>query len=437
MKRVFELLLVARLLFPFFDSPLSHLYSDPQRHWDNAEFFLHPTIMGSSDPYLYQVWLFAWRWLAGGRASTVLLGCGLLCALMPVGWYRALRELLPQRWALVGAIIIGLIPESIEAYAFFMNETLLMTLLGFCFWLTLRAWRKRTLSAFAVACLLWVCAALTRTFAIPMALLCIGWLCCLRADGVRARLHRLAITIVLATALVVPAGLHAQRTLNFFAPFGNLYLNAIYHDSGRHDIAIDYGRYGRFQFGSPSFYNPTYSPFSNWTTDRTGLASIAVDTGHGRADWQREHARVISERQFPSWRQRWEEAQYLLFGMNWPNEGHDTFISSTTIYARWLWLPLIVFVVWASARRRFIGAAWLLPACALSSLAALLCQSQGVVEARFRSPIDAVFVAAAICALRYPWRRIQHARAPMAGTAASGTAATELPQPLHGPQIPD
>jgi len=76
-KRLFELLLVARLLFPFFNSPLSHLYSDPQRHWDNAALFLHPNIMGANDPYLYQLWLFVARWLSNGHAAPVQLSCGL------------------------------------------------------------------------------------------------------------------------------------------------------------------------------------------------------------------------------------------------------------------------------------------------------------------------------------------------------------------------
>jgi Dolichyl-phosphate-mannose-protein mannosyltransferase len=424
-KRLFELLLVGRLLFPFFDSPLTHLYSDPQRHWDNAEFFLHPTIMGSSDPYLYQVWLFALRWLSDGRQATVLLGCGLLCALMPVGWYRALRELLPRDWALAGGIVIALIPESIEMYAFFMNETLLLTLLGFCFWLTLRSFRKRTLSTYAFACLLWVCAALTRTFAVPMALLCVGSLWLLQEQ----RLRNLLVAGVIAAALIVPAGLHAQRTLNFFAPFGNLYLNATYHDSGRHDIAINYGRYGQFQFGSPSFYNPTYYPFSQWTTDRKGIASIVVDTAHGRSDWQRERQRIRGARQFPAWRQRWEEIQYLLFGVNWPNEGRETVLSSAMIWARWLWAPLIVFIIGACWQRWFAGRAWLLPVCSLATLLLLAFQSEGVIEARFRSPLDAVMVATAVCALYYRRQRRL--------LAESGTASPDLPQPLSldGPHV--
>jgi Dolichyl-phosphate-mannose-protein mannosyltransferase len=431
-KRLFELLLVARLLFPFFDSPLNHLYSDPQRHWDNAAAFLHPDIMGSSDPYLYQVWLYVVRTLAGAQPATVLLACGLLCALMPLGWYRALRELLPRDRALFGAIVIALIPESIEMYSFFMNETLLMALLGVSFWLTLRAYRKHTLGAFTLACAAWTCAALTRTFAIPMALLSIGGLWLLQEQ----RASRLLAATAVALVLLIPAGLHAQRNLHFFAPFGNLYLNATYHDSGKHDIAVDYGMHGSFQFGSPSFYNPTYYPFSKWLTDRTGTASIRVNTLHGRADWKREQARIRTERAFPSWRQRWEEIQYLLFGMNWPNEGTETVLSAATAWSRWLWAPLILFVLWAACRRWFVGKAWLLPICSLGTLMVMLVQREGVIEARFREPLDAVLVASAVCAMYY--RR--PGRQDSAGQIDSRGTSTYLSQPtsqvlIRPPQI--
>src|SRR5208282_3959549 len=130
----FGALLLGRLLFPFFNSPLDHLFSDPGRHWDNAQRFLHPGIMGSNDPFAYQLWLYLLQQFAHGNYPTVLLGCGFLCAAMPYGWYRALRELRPRASALGGALIIGLIPGSISIYAYFMTETLLLTLLGFGFW---------------------------------------------------------------------------------------------------------------------------------------------------------------------------------------------------------------------------------------------------------------------------------------------------------------
>jgi hypothetical protein len=421
-KRLFELLLVARLLFPFFDPPVTHLYSDPQRHWDNAAYFLHPGIMGSSDPFLYQLWLWGVRRVAAQEVAIILLACGLLCALMPYGWYRALRELLPRHWALGGAIVIALIPESISMYAYFMNETLLMSLLGACFWFTLRSYRKRTFGAYALACVAWWCAALTRTIALPMAAACLGvlWL------TQQQRLRKAAATVAIAAALVIPAGLHARRNLHYFAPFGNLYSNSIYHDSGMHDVALDYGPLGQYQFGAPSFYNPTYYPFSNWTTDRTGVVEVHIDTTRGRADWQRERERVLALRRFPYWRQRWEDLQYLLFAQNWPNQGTSTWISAATLWTRWLWAPLVLFVVWTAGRRWYRGMAWLLAGCGLGTFALLMAQTQGVTEARFREPIDALLVAAALCAC-YQRRQVSRAaalRPGVAGPAPACSAAT-------------
>jgi hypothetical protein len=424
-KRLFELLLAARLLFPFFDSPLHHLYSDPQRHWDNGGLFLHPSIMGSNDPYLYQAWLFALRWIARDESPLILLGCGVLCAAMPIGWYGALRELLPRPWALAGAIAIALIPESISVYAYFMNETLLMTLLGFCFWFTLRSWRKQTLSAYALASAAWTCAALTRTVALPMALGCLALLWLMQSQ----RAPKLLIATLIACALLVPAGLHARRNLNYFAPFGNLYFNSIYHDSGMHDISVDYGALGSFQFGAPSFYGPTYAPFSTWTTDRQGVAHISVDTTHGREDWKREQTRIRAQRHFPVWRQRWEDFQYLMFGQEWPASNATTLLGQATFWGRWMWPPLLLLLMWACVRGWFRARAWLLPLCGLGTIALLLFQTQGVTEARFREPVDAILAAAAVCALYF-----RYGQPKGSGAAQSGpTQLTPLPQM---PQLP-
>jgi Dolichyl-phosphate-mannose-protein mannosyltransferase len=388
----FAAVLLARLLYPFFNSPLQHLFSDPLRHWENGERFLHPTVMGSSDPYLYQLWLFLLQQATQRSAPGVLLGCGVLCAAMPYGWYRALRELLPKSRALAGALLIGLIPESVSIYAYFMNETLLLTLLGVCFWLTLRAQRKRTVGAFALAALVWLCAGFTRTIALPMAAGCLAWLWATQPQ----RLAKAFLGIALALAFAIPAGLHAHDRLGFFAPFGNLYFNEIYSAGGTREIAVNYGPDGAYHFGCPSFYNPAFYPWSNWTTDRNGVLSIAIDLTRGRTDWKAEKKRVNQQRTFPRWRQRWEDIQYIAFGQSWPNSDRGSLFGWLTLWTRWLWAPLIVWVGWAVWQRRYRGTAYLLPICGLGTLALLLMQSEGVMEARYREPIDAILVAAAV-----------------------------------------
>jgi SAM-dependent methyltransferase len=392
LRWAFGTVLLWRLLFPFFDSPLLHLFSDPARHWANGGRFFTPDLIGAGDPFLYQLWIYLLRTVTQDDGPTVLLGCGLLCAAMPYGWYRALHELLPRRPALIGGVIIGLIPAFVGIYAYFMTETLLLTLTGFAFWATFRSARKRTLAAYVLASALWVCAIFTRSIALPMALLCLGMLWLTQSQ----RLAKALSTLVAFALLAVPAGLHLRSTLGFFSPLGNLYLSQIYSASGNHDITINAGPLGGWGFGTPSFYNPTFYPFSSWTTDRVGTAHIWIDVSRGRATWLSEKKRIEGLRSFP-WRRQYEENLiYLLFGQSWPDNDPHALSGLASVWTRWLWPPLMLLVAWGALRRRYRGWEWLLPVCALGMLLSLAVQRDGIIEGRYRKPIDPVLVAAAI-----------------------------------------
>jgi hypothetical protein len=387
--------LVLRLLFALLDSPLAHLYSDPLRHWAEGRDFLRPTVMGSGDPYLYQLWLFVLQHLPGAGSAAVLIGSALLCAAMPYGWYRALRELAPRARSLWGAALIGLWPPGVAIYGFFMTETLLLTLTGFAFALTLRAARKHTGAAFAAACALWLGVCFTRIVLLPLALLCLGWLWTLQPRRWGATLLALCLT----AAIAIPAGLHARAALGYFAPLGNLYFNQIYLASGRKNIQIDFGAQGLYEFGSPSFYNPTFYPFSNWTSSRQGTYAIAIDTRHGRADWMRELERARS--QPAGWRGRdfEENLCYLFFGQPWP-ANRDVALGALSVWSRWLWLPAVIWTLLASVRGCYRGREWLIALGALSSLLLLVLQQEGIMEGRYRAPIEPIFIAAIVLSLR-------------------------------------
>jgi SAM-dependent methyltransferase len=392
LRWAFGVVVLWHLLFPFFDSPLTHLFSDPARHWANGGRFFVPDLIGAGDPFLYQLWIYLLRQVSAGDPPTIVLACALLCAAMPYGWYRALRELLPRPQALTGGLIIGVVPAFLGIYAYFMTETLLLTLTGFAFWATFRAARKRSVAAFALASALWVCALFTRSIALPMALLCLGALWITQPQ----RLAKAAIAVAAFAILALPAGLHARSTLHFFAPLGNLYLSQIYSVSGKHDISINAGALGGWGFGTPSFYNPTFYPFSDWTTDRRGTAYIRIDVSRGRASWIEEKKRIASLRTFPWWRQYWENLIYLLFGQSWPDDDPNSLSGLASVWTRWLWPPLMLVVAWGALRRRFAGWEWLLPVCALGILLSLAVQRDGIIEGRYRKPIDPVLVAAAI-----------------------------------------
>jgi Dolichyl-phosphate-mannose-protein mannosyltransferase len=381
-----------RLLFPYFDSPLAHLFSDPARHWANAARFLDPDVIGAGDPYLYQLWLYLVRTLSADDPATVILSCGLLCAAMPYGWYRALRELLPRKAALAGAVTIGLVPGFFGIYAYFMNETLLLTLSGFAFWFTFRAWRKATLAAWALACGLWTCAIFTRPVALPMALACLAavWV------GQPRRLERAVIAVASFGLLAVPAGMHGYTKLGFFAPLGNVHLSEIYSLSGNKNIDLDVGAAGHWGFGSPSFYNPTFFPLANWTTARQGTVAVKVDLAHGRSDWIAERERVRRESPIGRWQRYKENSLYLLFGQSWPDNDPHALSGRLTVWTRWVWPPLMLYVLWGVWQRRFLGRAWLLPACSLGMLLFLALQGTGIVEGRYVKPLHPILLAAAV-----------------------------------------
>lgn len=392
LRWVFGFVLLLRLLFPFYNSPLGHLFSDPNRHWENGQRLLNPTFMGSGDPLVYQVWLYLLIQIKGNVAAVVATGTGFLCAAMPYGWYRALKELLPKNWARSGALLMAAVPGFIGVYAYFMNETLLLSLTGFAFWATFRAQRKRTVAAFALACALWLIAGFTRTVALPMALLCLLsiWLPQPR------RLPKMLIGVVMLLLLLVPAGLHARANLGYFSPFGNGYLNPIYQVSGNRVININLGSHGYYEFGSPSFYNPTFYPFSDWLTDRSDTVHITVDLDRGRAGWIAEEQRVEQERSFPRWRSYWENFLYLSFGQSWPDNDRASLSGWLTVWTRWIWLPLVLVLAVGAARGRFRGREWLLPLCGLGMFLYFMVQQEAVMEGRYRKPVDPVLLAAAV-----------------------------------------
>jgi hypothetical protein len=226
--------------------------------------------------------------------------------------------------------------------------------------------------------------------AVPMAACCVLWLWTVLPPKIGKAIIALGISGTLAAC----AGWHAQGKLHFFAPFGNAYFNQIYSVSGRREIEVDYGADGFYHFGDPSFYNPTFYPFSSWTTARNGVASIRIDLSRGRTDWISEEARIAAQNDFSPARAWVENLTYLLFAQIWPNSTPHTPMGWLTLWSRWLWPVLIVVVLAAAAMRRYRGHEWLLPAAALGTVALLMFQSQGVMEARFREPIDPMLLAA-------------------------------------------
>lgn len=411
LRVLFGVVLEVRLLYPLFDSPLTRLGSDPLRHWENGIQFLHPSIMGSDDPYLYQLWLYLLQRITAGSGTALLLGCGLLCASMPYGWYRAFRELMPVQAALLGGVLMALVPDFLSLYGYFMTETLLLSLTGFAFWLTFRACRKRSVPAFTAAAAIWLAACFTRTATLPLAVISLLWIWLPQPQ----RALKLLTCVALFLIIAIPAGLHGRAKLGYFAPFGNFYLHEIYRDSGNSRIELEFGPDGQYWFVSPSFANPTFYPFSDWLTSRQGTARVAIDLSQGRRDWTREHERVVARSTMSRMTDTWENLLYLGFGQSWPNNDRNTLMGWLTVWARWIWVPLIGFVAYAWLRGTLHGPEGLLPVAGLLVFLWLGLQQSGIVEGRFRVPLEPIFLAAAFVAGRrlilsgsWAWMFVRH-----------------------------
>jgi len=242
-----------------------------------------------------------------------------------------------------------------------------------------------------------------------------------------------AVGVALLLAFAVPSGLHARLGLQYFAPFGNLYINQIYAKSGMHDFTVDFGGQEYWTFGSPAFYNPTFYPFSYWTTDRVGTFNMIIDPAQGSASWAAEDERAAREDQFPAWKAFRDNALYLLLGQVWPNNDMSTVSGWLSVWSRWLWPIVFAAVAFGAVKRWFHGYDWLLPTCALGMLLFFVVQQGAVMEGRYRTPIDPVFVASAlVMTQRYALKRQSRpldgdgTRKPAAAFAELGVGAAIL-----------
>lgn len=400
LRIAFAAALLLRFAYVQSVGPMQHIFSDPGRHWENAQHFLQPYFFGSADPLMYQVYLAAVLRVTHGNVHAINLCTGLLCAAMAWFWYKALRELLPETWALYGGIIIALMPSLVMIYSYFMTETLLLTLMAAAVWLTLRAMRLKTLSAFAWAALVWALASYTRAFALPLALVSLG---CMGWHDRRRLLLKCGMAGVVFGALAVPACWHSEIHLHYCAAFGLSYPNIGYYIANTKGYEMDLGPEGRYGFSSPSFYTHPFEPFSERVRPQTGSVMMKVNVNEGSAGWEREMARLRAQYGASAtyWDRFLDNAVTLFFDPSWPDNNPDYSMGWLAIYNRWLWLPLALTVAWLGWPRRLPWNPVLrLPVLlALLASALLMFQQRGMMEGRYRKPAEPLLIAACVILL--------------------------------------
>lgn len=377
-----------RFAYPFFAHPLDFLFSDPLRHWQNAERFFAPDLMSAMDPPVYQLWLRGVRALAGAENRGGLSALqGLLCAVTPWGYAAALREAgTRRRWALVALVVLALHPSLWAIYRFFMIETLLLPLTGLALWASVAAWRRAHGGLFLLAVLLWTLAVLTKSTVAPAALvsLAFAWW------RLPARIPAAMLAAALAALMVVPAGLRTQATLGSFEPTGSPWISRLYHVSDTRMIRFSWGNRAHYDFASPAMFDPVFAPFSDWTpadSRQNFAASFRFDPALRLLDVR---AAIAHDTRTPE-RQAMmalENAAVLLFGHSWPDNNPDRLEDRLTMALRWLWASAIVALAAGAAAQFRRSRADPIVVAATAMTLALLLQPVFTVEGRYRKPLE-------------------------------------------------
>jgi hypothetical protein len=234
-------------------NPAGQVWSDMARHWQAGLRPLDASPMALIDPVGYQLYLVVIAKLTLGSSTLIAYWTALLSVVGPWLWYRFLRELLPERsWALAGWALLAALPSWSGIYSYFMQETLMLPLLGAALWATWRARRKGDRASFAVAIALWLAAGLTRGICLPLGAVAMGMLW-FQQDGKWAKL---ALGTGLLAAAFVPLAGRSWSGAHLVSPHGIGRLAHLYLVAGTRAMAIDFTRNGgrerwHYEFVSP------------------------------------------------------------------------------------------------------------------------------------------------------------------------------------------
>jgi len=377
---------VVRILICFYHNPLDYLFSDPKRHWLNGARLFHPDLMGASDPILYQVYVCLLRLVTGDNRILIALSAGLLSVLMPWTYYRAGRAMgLSRDAALWVWLLISWMPSLLDIYHYIMMETLLLPLVGISIWMSGRALRKGTFSSWLWMVVFWSLCCLTKPTVVPLvgvAGLYVWWNSC-------RTWKTLVAGMFLGILFLIPNTIRTDHYLGFPSPLGNPWITMIQHRSGAKVIHIYFGK-GYWEFSSPSCYIQPLEPLSTWMIKRShgdSTMTVTVDPANGKKDWVEKFNSLRTT--FPEWCNQLKENMIIfLFAPSWPDVRLSEWSGFFAYHGRWLWAPLILFVLGSN----FLGF-WgkqfhLLPLMVTALTFFLLFQNIAPTEGRYRKPLE-------------------------------------------------
>ncbi|MBN1378410.1 MAG: hypothetical protein JXA04_04170 [Gammaproteobacteria bacterium] len=399
---IYALALIGVLLHIFYiidHNPVNHIWSDPERHWVQGIDTQRNDPMAMTDPVIYQLYIATLAKLTFKDPALVAFYTILLSLLAPWIWYRFFRELQPSKMvAISGGLILIWLPSWLGIYSYFMQETLMLPLLGLALWMTWRCKRKKTVNSFLLVIFLWSIAGLTRGICIPMAAIATTWLWLEQAEKIKKALGATTILLMILGPLIV----RGYQQMGVFAPHGMGKMNVLYAISGKQEVKITYRRQGAvwyYGFGSPATGQRPFAPLSDWKTRRTGRVIADINIDKGSEDWKT----VFEKNELTFSEYLWitkENLIFLFFAESWPDCDHSYLLHVVSYWMRWLWAPLGIaaFVItatfWRSQKRHL-----LLPSIILGWIIVQGLLPLAVNEGRYRKPFEGLLIAQVVLLL--------------------------------------
>jgi hypothetical protein len=436
---LWRLVLLAGLAFRVYAvlvirNPMDALFSDPQRHWDNAHRFLTPNAMGASNPYLYQLYLY----LVQKATQENKLAFGIVTAVLsvayPLVWYLFARRVFRRKvGAMRFAALLCWLPTHISMFTFTMNETLILPLVGLALWQTHRTLDRRKPVGFVATAVSWTLALLTRSIVAPVGFVCtiVAWS---RLRRWRGRLIGGALAFAFAAGSLGYVSVRAHAVINRYTPFGDNAYVSIYFVSGAHGYNQDFKGLGWYQFSSPSLYVSPFRPFYEFHSVREGTVKYDVDPKKRGADLDEEFRKELKENWRLLPRLVFENVIFLTFGHCWPpaGAGPDTF-EQICLWERWIWLPLTLASFFGSigylVRRR---RAAFVPMVALGFISTFYVAQAAVMEGRYRKPYEPVVLLTPLWLWDARRRRLPRWLRSR-GKAAAPAPSPGQPEPVSSP----
>ncbi len=371
--------------------PMDYLWSDPGRHWDNGNNFLGETFFGASDPVVYQAYVWLLRAVTVDNRLLIGIAVSVLSVFMPWIYYRAAREFgVDKKSGLMAWAILSWVPSLFVIYHYFMMETLLLPLVGFALWMTGRNLRKKTQMSYLVSVIVWMIGILTKLSVVPLAAVCLAY-----SWWQMGRSWRLAcLGVGLAGLMMIPSAIRSHSYFGFYAPFGNLWIHKILHSSQKEKLLLNAPELKQLFFVSPSSRQMPLFPISHWSILRlheVDPLKIIVDFKEGSRDWEDAYNQIelpFSDRL----RLHFENVVLFLFSPSWPDSDRKEWDGWLNFWTRWMWAPLIFFVLKYNTMA-FQKNEWeLLPLATTLFILFLMFQNSVTMEGRYRKPLEPLLI---------------------------------------------